>query len=61
MNTQNFYTKNSIALIKKYNQANMNNLHKLFSKYISEKSKTLDIGFGSTRDLKYLCNKGHDI
>ena len=61
MNTKKFYDKNSPNLIEKYNQANMDNLHKLFDKYILNKSKILDIGFGSNRDLKYLHEKGHDI
>lgn len=61
MNTHNFYKKNSTNLIKKYDNADMKNLYKLFNKYLIDKSKILDIGFGSARDLRYLHIKGNDI
>jgi 2-polyprenyl-3-methyl-5-hydroxy-6-metoxy-1,4-benzoquinol methylase len=61
MNTHNFYKKNSNSLINKYDNADMKNLYKLFDKHLIDKSKILDIGFGSTRDLRYLYSKGHDI
>jgi 2-polyprenyl-3-methyl-5-hydroxy-6-metoxy-1,4-benzoquinol methylase len=61
MNTHNFYEKNSNILINKYDNADMNTLNSLFDKYLIDKSKVLDIGFGSARDLRYLYSKGHDI
>lgn len=47
MNTHNFYEKNSNILINKYDNADMNTLNSLFDKYLIDKSKVLDIGFGS--------------
>jgi SAM-dependent methyltransferase len=61
MNTHNFYKKNSNSLINIYDNVDMNTLYNLFDKYLIDKSKILDIGFGSTRDLRYLYSKGHDI
>ena len=45
----NFYAK---ALIDKYDNVDMSQLHKLFEKYIDVNDVVLDIGFGSGRDLK---------
>ena len=39
----------------------MSELHEVISKHIPFKSKLLDIGFGSGRDLQYLKNEGHVI
>lgn len=61
MNIRNFYKENSINLINKYDNVDMKNLYKLFDKHLIDKLKILDIGFGSTRDLRYLYSKGHDI
>lgn len=52
--TIDFYDKNYQYLIKKYDQADMNNLFNIFDTYIQGDDYVLDIGFGSGRDLKYI-------
>ena len=54
--TIKFYNKNYIALLDRYDSANMSELHNLFDKYILKEHKVLDIGFGSGRDLRYIKN-----
>lgn len=59
--TQQFYENNSHDLIKRYDSADMSELHQLLVKHIPLNSKVIDIGFGSGRDLAYLQSSGHDI
>ena len=61
MNTLNFYNSQSKELIKKYDNADMSKLHKLFLQYIKPESTVLDIGFGSGRDLQFLKESKYDI
>ena len=61
MNMIDFYNAKSTQLIERYNNAKMFSLHQLLVKYISPKSKVLDIGFGSGRDLQFLYDNGCDI
>jgi SAM-dependent methyltransferase len=59
--TQQFYEKNSHALIERYDSADMSALHQLLTKHIPHNSKVIDIGFGSGRDLAFLQWQGHDV
>ncbi|MBT5934392.1 bifunctional 2-polyprenyl-6-hydroxyphenol methylase/3-demethylubiquinol 3-O-methyltransferase UbiG [Sulfurimonas sp.] len=61
MRTVEYYDKNSLTLIKRYDSADMSLLYQVLLKYIPKKSIVLDIGFGSGRDLSFLNNEGYDI
>jgi len=61
MTTIDFYNNQSTDLIQRYDNAEMSSLHQLFSKHILPKSRVLDIGFGSGRDLQYLNDHNYDI
>ena len=50
--TVKFYDNNAEKLINRYDNAKVEPLHNLFSKYIKKDDTVLDIGFGSGRDLK---------
>ena len=50
--TIKFYNKHAKELINQYDNAKVEQLHILFSKYIKKDDTVLDIGFGSGRDLK---------
>ena len=50
--TAEYYDNNAKELITRYDNANVVQLHTLFSKYIKRDDIVLDIGFGSGRDLK---------
>ena len=52
--TTDFYNTHSAKLINRYDNASMSSLHNLLIKYIPQKSRVLDIGFGSGRDLQFL-------
>ncbi|MDD4950524.1 bifunctional 2-polyprenyl-6-hydroxyphenol methylase/3-demethylubiquinol 3-O-methyltransferase UbiG [Sulfuricurvum sp.] len=59
--TQQFYENNSYDLIKRYDTADMSDLHQLLTHHIPFKSKIIDIGFGSGRDLAFLNSQGFEI
>ena len=59
--TDQFYESNSHYLIERYESADMTALHQLLLKHIPAKSKVIDIGFGSGRDMAYLRSAGYDI
>jgi SAM-dependent methyltransferase len=59
--TQQFYENHSHDLIARYDSADMSELHQLLAKHLTPNSKTIDIGFGSGRDLAFLESSGHDI
>ncbi len=50
--TAEYYTNNAEELITRYDNANVEQLHNLFSKYIMKDDTVLDLGFGSGRDLQ---------
>ncbi len=50
--TVEYYDNNAKELIKRYDNAKVEQLHTLFLKYIQKDDIVLDIGFGSARDLK---------
>ena len=59
--TQKFYETHACSLIRRYEAADMSELHQLLAKHIQLNSKIIDIGFGSGRDLAFLQSNGHDI
>lgn len=59
--TQEFYESNACILSERYESADMTMLHNQLLKHIPAKSKVIDIGFGSGRDLAYLRSNGYDI
>ena len=61
MQTVDFYNSKSKELIKRYDNADMSELHKLFLQYIKPKCSVLDIGFGSGRDLEFLKEHNYKI
>jgi len=61
ISTINFYDEESTQLTKRYDNADMSQLHEVISKHIPLKSELLDIGFGSGRDLQYLRDQGHEV
>jgi len=60
MATLKFYESNVGILSERYESADMIMLHNQLLKYIPAKSKVIDIGFGSGRDLAYLRSNGLD-
>jgi cyclopropane fatty-acyl-phospholipid synthase-like methyltransferase len=56
MKTINYYNKNYRKLLKRYDNAEMEQLNKIIDKFIYQDSFILDIGFGSGRDLNYIKN-----
>ncbi|WAM36269.1 class I SAM-dependent methyltransferase [Caldicellulosiruptor acetigenus] len=59
--TIKYYDDNAIDFFMNTKDANMENLYKLFLKYIPEGGKILDLGCGSGRDTKYFLGKGYDV
>ncbi|AEM74892.1 class I SAM-dependent methyltransferase [Caldicellulosiruptor acetigenus] len=59
--TIKYYDDNAIEFFINTKDANMENLYKLFLKYIPEGGKILDLGCGSGRDTKYFLGKGYDV
>ena len=54
----NYYQTHHQTLIKRYNSATLDSLNQLFTQYVKEDDKVLDIGFGSGRDLQYIKTLG---
>jgi len=60
-NTISYYDNTAHNLITSYETADMFELHKFLLENLPSKSKVLDIGFGSGRDLAFLRDNGFDI
>lgn len=56
-----FYSENSKEYIKKTINIDMQETYDFFLKYAKPKSKLLDIGFGSGRDMLYFKSLGFDV
>lgn len=59
--TTDFYNTHANQLIERYDNADMESLHKLLLNHIPKNSSVLDIGFGSGRDLQFLHDNGYDV
>lgn len=59
--TIKYYDDNAIDFFMNTKDVNMENLYKLFLKYIPQGGKILDLGCGSGRDTKYFLEKGYDV
>lgn len=59
--TQQFYESNVHDLTARYESVDMTTLHQLFIKHIPTKSKVIDIGFGSGRDLAFLQSNCYSV
>lgn len=59
--TIKYYDDNAIVFFINTKDANMENLYKLFLKYIPQGGKILDLGCGSGRDTKHFLEKGYDV
>jgi len=53
-----FYGNNHLDYIDKTKDINMDEIYKFVLKYLKPKSKILDIGFGSARDMLYFKSNG---
>jgi len=60
-NTISYYDNTAHNLIVSYETADMSELHTFLLENLPAKSKVLDIGFGSGRDLAFLRDNGFDI
>lgn len=59
--TIDFYNRSANDLRQSYDNADMSELHKLLLKILPQKSRVVDIGFGSGRDLSFLKDHGFDV
>jgi len=59
--TLTYYDENAVVLSKRYNSANVENIHKILTTTFPQKSKLLELGCGSGRDINFMSNKGHEI
>ena len=57
----NYYKDNAIEYINKTKNIDMADSYDFFLKYAKPKSKLLDIGFGSGRDMLYFKKLGFDV
>lgn len=59
--TIDFYNRSANDLRQSYDNADMPELYKLLLQTLPSKSRVMDIGFGSGRDLAFLKNHGFDV
>lgn len=59
--TIDFYNRSANDLRQSYDNADMTELHKLLLKILPQKSRVVDIGFGSGRDLFFLKDHGFNV
>ncbi|MGM9971407.1 MAG: class I SAM-dependent methyltransferase [Anaeroplasmataceae bacterium] len=57
----NYYKEHSFEYILNTKNINMKELYDLFLKYAKPKSKLLDVGFGSGRDMLFFSSIGFDV
>jgi cyclopropane fatty-acyl-phospholipid synthase-like methyltransferase len=61
MNTLSYYENNFIALVNRYELADVKDVQKLLLQTFEQNSKLLEIGCGSGRDASFMVNNGYDI
>jgi SAM-dependent methyltransferase len=59
--TLSYYQNNASELSKRYESAEVSNLHKILLETFTTNSKLLDIGCGSGRDTKFMVNNGYNL
>jgi SAM-dependent methyltransferase len=59
--TIDYYNENAALLSIRYNSANVENIHKILTTTFPQKSKLLELGCGSGRDINFMTNKGYDV
>jgi len=59
--TLSYYENNANHLSKRYESANVDNIHELLLKTFASKSHLLEIGCGSGRDASFMYRNGFDI
>ena len=57
--TIEFYDKNIDSLIKRYEKANLDFIHKIILENTNKNDSILELGFGSGRELNFLFNNGY--
>jgi len=60
-NTINYYNQNSKSLVKRYEGADVTNIHNLLLKTFTNKKKLLEIGCGSGRDAFFMFKNGFNV
>ena len=61
IDTIDYYNKNSTDFITAYDAVDMSAFHAVLQKNLPPRSKILDVGFGSGRDLFYLRKNGFSV
>ena len=59
--TINYYRDNSSDLAKRYESANLDSVQELIIRTFQEKSKLLELGCGTGREISFLLKKGYDV
>jgi len=59
--TIEYYQNNSSDLAKRYESANVDSVQELITKTFQEKSKLLELGCGTGREISFLLKKGYDV
>lgn len=59
--TIDYYQNNSSDLAKSYESANVDSVQELITRTFQEKSKLLELGCGTGREISFLLNKGYDV
>ncbi len=61
VSTLAYYEHNATQLHKRYNGADVAQLHKQLSTYFSKGARILDVGCGSGRDANFMLSAGYDV
>jgi SAM-dependent methyltransferase len=59
--TRAYYEKNAESFIVNTKECDMQNQYSLLDKHLKDRSKILDLGFGSGRDMLYFKSNGYEV
>lgn len=59
--TINYYNENAKNFVESTFNCDMSSIYEMFTKYLKDNSKIIDLGFGSGRDSIYLKKLGHVV